>query len=176
MDTFKTIATRKSTRGFKDTQIDEKDLIRILAAGGSAPIGMGAYEAMHITVVQNKARLEKISSLVAAAFKRTDMRPFYGAPTLIIISGKRGAHGMAIEELNAGCIAENMLLAATDLGLGSVFILSTIAAFKADPLLTKSLNIPEDYAPICSIIVGYAKESIKKQDDMINKINYNVIK
>ncbi|MCL2474607.1 MAG: nitroreductase family protein [Chloroflexi bacterium] len=176
MDTFKTIATRKSTRGFRDTQIDENDLIKILAAGGSAPIAMGAYETMHITVVQNKERLEKISALVAASFNRPNMQPFYDAPTLIIIAGKKGAHGMAVEELNAGCIAENMLLAATELGLGSVFVLGTIAAFKTDPLLIRSLNIPEGYTPICSIIVGYAKEGIKKQNDMFNKINYSVIK
>ena len=176
MDTFKTIATRKSTRGFKDNQIEEKDLIKILAAGGSAPVGMGAYETMHLTIVQSKTQLEKIADLVAATLNRKDTQPFYGAPTLIIVSGKKGNYGMAIEELNAGCIAENMLLAATELGLGSVFMLSTVIAFKADPLLIKSLNIPDGYTPICSIIVGYTKEGIKSKNDMTNKISYNVIK
>ena len=62
METLEAIAKRTSTRKFKETQISEENLQAILKAGMAAPVGSGAYNSLHITVVQNQSVFSKINA------------------------------------------------------------------------------------------------------------------
>ncbi|BCN30272.1 nitroreductase family protein [Anaeromicropila herbilytica] len=53
MELMKAIVSRNSIRKYKPEQITEDELNLILKAGCAAPIGMGKYNYMHITVIQN---------------------------------------------------------------------------------------------------------------------------
>ena len=68
MDLMKTIAMRKSTRNYKSEQINDKSLNTIINAGCAAPVGMGAYNSVHITVIQNPDLLDKIAKTTARIF------------------------------------------------------------------------------------------------------------
>ena len=74
----------------------------ILAAGCAAPIGMGKYESAHLTVIQNKDMLAKLSAAAAGAMGR-DGDVLYVAPTVVLISSADvGVPG--IDYANAGCM------------------------------------------------------------------------
>ena len=74
--------------------------------------------------------------------------PLYGAPTLIVISAPEGP----FSQINVSASATTMILAATDLGLATCYVVSTIAILTQ---LKDKLNLPEDFIPVSGILVGY---------------------
>ena len=150
MELFEAIEKRFSNRKFLDKQISNSDLNKIVKAGMQAPVGRGKYEDMHITVIQNNILLDEISNL-------TDRSVFYNAPTLVIISARDDGHGFDKE--NSACVAMNMLLAATALGLGSIYLNLVIGLIKENKNILKKLSLPEGFVPIVGIGLGYADGS-----------------
>ena len=149
MELFDVINKRFSNRKFLEKQISNEDLDKILKAGMQAPVGRGRYEDMHITVIQDKSLLDEINKLA-------DRSVFYNAPTLVIISAKDDGHGLDKE--NSACVAMNMLLAATDLGLASIYLNLVIGLIKDSDVLNK-LNLPLGFVPIVGVGLGYANGS-----------------
>lgn len=176
MELMKAIAMRKSTRSYKAEQISDESLNAILNAGCAAPVGMGAYNSVHLTVIQNFDLLNKITKVTANVFGNPNMKPLYGAPTLIVVSGKPNEKAPAVQMANASCIIENMSLAATDLGLGSVYLLGCLAAFDSDKELLKELNLPESFAPVAAIALGYPADPLTKEKELKQTIQTNIIK
>lgn len=74
--------------------------------------------------------------------------PLYGAPTLIVISAPEGP----FSQINVSTSATTMILAATDLGLATCYVVSPIAILTQ---LKDKLNLPEDFIPVSGILVGY---------------------
>lgn len=60
METLSAIQNRYSCRSFNSDQISDEKLEAILKAGMSAPVGMGAYNSMHLTVIKDKDLITKI--------------------------------------------------------------------------------------------------------------------
>lgn len=147
MDVFEAIEKRFSNRKYLDKQISNEDLNKILKAGMQAPIGRGKYEDMHITVIQTKDFLNEISGLA-------DRSVFYNAPTLVIISARDDGHGLDKE--NSACVAMNMLLAATALNLGSIYLNLVIGLIKEHKDVLDKLNLPEGFVPVVGVGLGYA--------------------
>lgn len=162
METMKTIASRNSVRSYKPEQISETELDRILRAGCAAPVGMGMYQDILLTVVQDKEILQRISALVKNIMN-TEGDPLYGAPSLIIISSK-DMPAPGIDYANAGCIMENMMLEAVESGLGSVVVWGTAFAVSADTELKKTLGIPEEYHALSSVAIGKSNVSLPPKD------------
>lgn len=173
MDFSKTIATRKSTRSYKEEQIKPSELRTILLAGCAAPVGFNAYDTVHMTAIKNQDLLKKIAKCSAEVFNMPGMNPFYAAPTLVIVSAKK-TQTENVEYANAGCITQNMTLAATDLGIGSVFLWGFILALKSNEELLKEFNLPEGFVPISAIALGYPTEELT-EEDLTPKINFNII-
>ena len=146
MELFEVINKRFYNRKFLERQINNEDLNKILKAGMQSPVGRGKYEDMHITVIQDKNLLDEINKLA-------DRSVFYNAPTLVIISAKDDGHGLDRE--NSACVAMNMLLAATDLGLASIYLNLVIGLIKNSDILNK-LNLPLGFVPIVGVGLGYA--------------------
>ena len=156
MELFEAIDKRFSNRKYLDKQISDEDLKKILKAGMQAPIGRGKYEDMHITVIQNKDLLNEISGLA-------DRSVFYNAPTLVIISARDDGNGLDKE--NSACVAMNMLLAATALGLGSIYLNLVIGLIKEHKEILDKLNLSEGFVPVVGVGIGYADgEHIKDHE------------
>ncbi len=68
METMKTMEIRQSCRAYTPEQICEADLEVILQAANAAPVGMGRYEDVHLTVIQNNELLDEIDSVAAEFF------------------------------------------------------------------------------------------------------------
>ena len=95
-----------------------------------------------------------------------DMNMDFGARTLIIVSALPDSGG----NTNAGCIVENMVLAATDLGIDSVIMGIIPAVIKVNEELLEKLGIPEGFAPVLSAVFGYGvdKEDAKEHHISVN--------
>lgn len=175
MNTLEAIAKRKSTRSYKAEQIPEEALCAILRAGASAPVAMAKYDSLHITVVQNEAVIGQINELTAEMFakkigvkKNTD----FGAKTLIFVSTTPTMLPPEMEFANVGIVVENMVIAATDLGIDSVILGGAPSIVAQDADLMKTLGIPEGYRPILGALFGYAteEEPAKEHTIAVNRI------
>ena len=176
MELMKIISMRKSTRNYKSEQINDESLNTILTAGCAAPVGMGAYNAVHMTVIQNPDLLDRITKAIANLLGNPEAKPLYGAPTLVIVSGKPNDKAANIEIANASCIIENMSLAATNLSLGSGYLLGPVFAFNTDKELLKDLNLPEGFIPAAGMALGYPTEPLTTEKELKQTIQLNIIK
>ena len=74
--------------------------------------------------------------------------------------------------VNGGIIIENMVLAATDLGVDSCIMGAPIAALEKNETLLKALGIPEGFRPVLGAVFGYASEKApaKEHTIAVNKV------
>ncbi|SHI21649.1 Nitroreductase [Sporobacter termitidis DSM 10068] len=177
MEALEAILKRKSVRSYKTAQISDKDLEAILEAGKSGP-GGGAY---HLSVIQKPELLKKINDATKQAMlagggfmkERASLpgyEPVYGAPTLILLSAA-DTNGIA----NASCSAENMLVAATALGLGSCYLMSVRGAFAGEggAALLRECGVPEGNTVNCAVIAGYQDgEAFASSAPKVRTVNY----
>lgn len=170
MNTLDAIFKRKSTRAYNGEQISEENLQTIIKAGCAAPIGMARYDTLHITVVQSEELLVKIfDEAEEAMFKSVGIRKNmnFGAKTMIVISSTP-AYREGIEYAHAGFVIENMVIAATSLGINSVVLGGPIAALADSEELKKSIGIPDGFTPLLAVSFGYATEDAPAKEHTIS--------
>lgn len=174
MNTLEAIAKRRSTRSFKAEQISEEALTAILRAGCSAPIALAKYDSLHVTVVQDENIIEQIfdqaqEAVFAAIGVRRNLN--YGAKTLIVVSSLP-PHREGIDYANGAIVIENMVLAATDLGIDSCIMGAPIAALAGNAALSEMVGIPEGFTPVLGAVFGYATDDAPAKEHAItvNKI------
>ena len=163
MNISEAIAKRKSVRAYLDKPVLADDLEKIVEAGRWAP-NAGPFQ---ISVVRNAGFRQKINDRTLDAMvhsgneflqQRASLpgyQPIYGAPVLLLLSGPADApHSMR----NTALAAENMLLEATGLGLGSCYLVSPTLALNGENSrdLAQEAGIPDGYTLQCAVIVGYA--------------------
>ena len=175
-DVMETILHRRAIRRFDTArQIEEDALRQILQAGLYAPSAGGRQGPMFV-VCQDagvNARLGRI--------KRANSRPrmatatsyvsreqpsiaddpkltnaFYDAPTVITLFGPKN---FLFAAEDCAVAAENMMLAADALGIGSCYIGQGWTAF-ADPYGQETLrrwNVRTDYYAVMQLLLGYPR-------------------
>ena len=175
METMQAIKSRRSIRDYTGQPITEEELAAILEAAQAAPVGMGAYENVHLTVVKDLDLLSRINKTAQAAFSG-NTNPLYGAPTLIVVSVKL-QEGMTnnVAYSNAAILVENMALAATDLGVGCCHIWGAIMVVDQNPALIADLKVPEGYTPACAIALGKTRETYGVREIPKDRITVNVL-
>jgi nitroreductase len=160
------IHARRAVREYVPGPLSESIVRDLIDAAVQAPTGM-LLEPWSFVVVQDQELLKKISDRaieiiqehgispeLQAMFARPEWNIFYNAGTLIIICAKPiGEH----PDWDCCLAAENLMLAARDLGLGSCVIGFSWSALK-QPDIKSLLGIPEAYQAIMPIIVGHPKQ------------------
>lgn len=163
MNISEAIAKRKSVRAYLDKPVLADDLAKIVEAGQWAP-NAGPFQ---ISVVRNAGLRQRINDRTLDAMvhsgneflqQRASLpgyQPIYGAPVLILLSAPANAPFSAV---NTALAAENMLLEATGLGLGSCYIVTPTLALNGENNrdLTREVGLPDGYVVQCAVIVGYA--------------------
>jgi len=195
MEFNKVLRERRSTRKYSSEQITKAELDEILLAGINAPIGSNLYKDIHITVIQDKdvmakmcaaanlrlkdrAVYEKLAGEIIAGGKELPQPiPFYGAPTVIIVSHRAQTIQPGIEYANVTSVVHTMHLAATNLGLGSVYVWGILESMRLNPELDRTalLNLPDDFFPLMGLMVGYPANPLVEQDFIPEKIPVNYI-
>ncbi|MDR2520259.1 MAG: nitroreductase family protein [Eubacteriaceae bacterium] len=175
MEFFDTVMSRRTTRSFEARQIEDKDLDALLLAAHMAPIAGANYAMTHMTVVQDTGLLEEIRFDCGAKPKGQEkyIDSFYGAPTIIFFSAN-GVSSDYIEYSNIGCAIENILLAATSLGLGSAYIWGCLKKLRKHPETIEKLQLPDGYEILSAVAVGYPIEPLSQRNPA-DKISVNRI-
>ncbi len=163
MDISKAIVNRKSVRAYENKPVPADVLKKIIEAGQWAP-NAGPIQ---ISVIQNAGLKQRINNRAKDAMLHSEnefvrrraslpgYEPIYGAPVLVLLSAPADA---PLGAANTALAAENMLLEATGLGLGSCFLMSPTRALNGDANhdLAQKAGVPEGYTVHCAVIVGYA--------------------
>ena len=135
-DIFETIMHRRSIRRFEPKQIEEAVLQQILQAGLYAP-SAGGRQGVIFAVCQDKEVNERLGKI------------------------KRAPKNFLFSVDDCAVAAENMMLAADALGIGSCYIGQGWPAF-ADPYgqeILRQWNIPVDHYAVMQLLLGYPRES-----------------
>lgn len=166
--TMETIKTRKSVRSYLDKAVEPEKVKAIAEAGN-----MSAKAAkLSFYAITNPATLREVAETAKEMMKNSGndflaMRagtpgfdPIYNAPAIVVVTAASSMPGFGneINIASAGCAGENMLLAATALGLGSCYTVSPTLAF-ANPTLRAKVGMGEDESPICVIVFGYTDDT-----------------
>ena len=157
MDVFTAMAMRRSTRMFTPEQIKDEDLSLILQAGQTAPVGHSDFAGVRIAALQNPEKLQAWDQHCTTASGNPNYHMFYKAPTLIFVAAKPKDDGQAVYVADVACIMENMHLAATALGLGSVYLWAMVNRVPLTPELLETLALPPEFKPVSVLAVGYPK-------------------
>lgn len=163
MDVFTALKTRRSVRAYAKDDISEKDMKTILQMAMLAPSAANE-QPWDFVVIRNRDILAKAAEInhYAAYAKHAP------AAILLCLNGqKEKIKGMAI--LDMGMCAENLMLAAHGLGIGSVFtgiypMEDRMKAFR------ELCGLPKDVTPIGMIVLGYPKiKGEREADDRYNE-------
>ena len=154
MDLFEALKGRRSVRSYKDEQIKDEELNKILEAGEYAATGMGRQSPKMI-VVQDKETIAQLSKMNAKVFGKEDMDPFYGAPVVLIVLADKSRPTCVYD---GSLVMGNLMLEAEEQGIGSCWIHRAKEEFESEEgkEILKSLGIEGDYEGIGHCILGYA--------------------
>ena len=163
------IKKRMSIRAYSDQTLSDDTINSILEAARCAPSARNLQQ-LEYKVITNKALIRKISDTIRTVLKSNmasvpprpgdppplPLRPdnYYNAPLLIIITGPRENSWI---ENDAGIAAQNIMLYATSINLGSCFIGMT-RLIEKDPEMLRELHITEDKKIAGAVVCGYSKE------------------
>ncbi len=164
---MKVILERRSVRSFDESKaVSESLLTEIVKAGAYAPSAMNR-QAWHFTVVENRELLSKLNDAVKALASSAEEERirarasdnaynfYYRAPVLIIVSMSENA---LYPREDAGCCMQNMMLAATSLGLGSCWINQLGNGASEDKGVREVLGemrVPQGNKVYAALAVGY---------------------
>lgn len=154
MEVFECIKSRRAVRKFLRKDVPWEQISLILDAGRMAPTA-GNLQNFKFVVVLDEDKKKAIAEACVKQFWIAE------ASVLIIIIGEpekakrfygeRGVNLYTIQ--NCATAAENMMLEATNLGLGSCWV----GAFPEDAI-RRILSVPDEYIPYVIIPVGYPDE------------------
>lgn len=153
-----TIFNRRSVRKFTNQDINPEDINLILKAAMEAPSASNE-QPWDFIVVRNKETMLQILDIDshAGALKTANVA--------VVVCGdktKEKYNGYWVQDCSASI--QNILLEATDLGIGSVW-LSIYPDEERVSLLKPILNIPENVTPLAIIALGYPDENQKPKDN-----------
>ncbi|MCL1844300.1 MAG: nitroreductase family protein [Defluviitaleaceae bacterium] len=172
------ITSRRSTRAYKPTQIDESLLTSIITAGRAAQSG-GNEQLTHIIVIQNADILRELIKISKREFAKMPCTEgmyssltstiehardadfhfdwLYSAPTLVVLAHQKG-HTNAMAD--SVCVLQNMTIAAEALGVGSCYQnvphwLDAAAEFRE---YMYDLGLGRNETITCALTLGYSAE------------------
>lgn len=159
MDAITAIKNRISVRQYSDQEITDDALHTILEAGMSGPSAVNARPWSFI-VVRDRDMLNKMADGNGNAAE-----PLREAQVGILICGDLERAFKAAPDywvVDGSIAAQNMILAANALGIGSVWLGTWPQQNKIDA--QKALfNLPEHIVPHSIIAFGYPKEDSRKE-------------
>ncbi|MGA3291046.1 MAG: nitroreductase family protein [Candidatus Bathyarchaeia archaeon] len=169
------IKLRRAIRSYEDKPVLESVIQTMLEAATYAPSAINV-QPWKFTIVTKKAEMNRLSDIAKPALVRAlpdvgdeglvglkkrltdpNYNIFYNAPLLIFVSGAKSPYVV----YDCTMAAQNMMLAAYTLGIGSCWI-GTAVPTANDPKIKPSLGIPEDHDVHAAVIFGYPKGGFPK--------------
>ena len=173
------IEARRSIRDYKDTPVEREKLQIIAECGVKAPSARNLQE-WEVRIVDSKEWIDACTATYLKSVEGTDkakhmLTPtfkniFRNAAAVIFVAAPEGL----FSGVNVGMLGENMMLAATELGLGTCCLGSVQMTF-AEPAMAEhlsSLGFSEGYKLSYALAVGYPNESPEAKPRDMEKIKF----
>ena len=141
---------RHSCRDFSDKQVEKEKLTQILEAAQAAPTAVNK-QPHRLIVVQEANSLAKLAKTANV----------YHAPLAIIVCGDTEAAWTRrfdtknITDVDITIVTDHMMLAATDLGLNSLWV-----CYFDPEILKIEFNIPAHYSVLNVLALGYEQKPL----------------
>lgn len=149
---FTVLKTRRSVREYSGEPVSEADIKTMLVCAMQAPSAKNE-QPWEFVVIKDRGQLEEIAKLNPnATFAKN-------APLGILIclnQSKEVVRGMGI--LDIGMAAENLMLAARGLGLGSVFT-GIFPSQEKMAIFSRICALPQEILPVGFIVIGHPKDA-----------------
>lgn len=149
-----TAKRRCSIRAYQPTPVEQEKVDAIIEAAHVAPTAANR-QPVRIVQVESAAGLARLGKAAN----------LHGAPLAFIVCAdhdrawRRRFDGMTSTAIDASILTDHMMLAATDLGLGSVWICHF------DPAVVRAeFDLPESLVPVNILAVGHAACEPKSPD------------
>ena len=186
---FENIYLRRSVRDYKLDDVPD-DIIRDLIKVGTYAPSAGNKQPWRFVVIKNREMITRLSdrakklwldrvgessdpevTMLANAMKMPEFNIFYNAPVLVLIFTAPGAYS---PQDDCAAAAENMMLAARSLGIGSCWI-GFGMTLGSDTDVLQELKVSEDYRLMAPLIFGYPVKDVqlapqRKEDVTLNWI------
>ena len=169
------IMARRSIRQYSQEPVDREVMTKILECGINAPNGQNR-QSWEVRVVDNPELMQEIKDAMAAAHPDMPAQAvagsFRNAPTMVFVARDPSYDFSAYD---CGLLAENMMLSAWSLGVGSICLGSPVRYLKDNelckPYLDK-LGFSEGYEFCLCIGFGYALESPDAKPRDMSKVRF----
>lgn len=145
---------RFSVRKYKGRQVAGELINTVIEAGRVAPTGAN-LQPYKIILVNSEDGMAKLAKGAKTC----------GAPVAFVICSdtgkafKRPFDGKSMSDIDVSIVTDHMMLAATDLGLGSLWMTYF------DPKIIRSeFNIPDNFEPVNILLIGYSDEQDASPD------------
>ena len=163
---YDVIMRRRTVRSFLDTPVEEEKVQQLLDAAIQAPSG-GNIQPISIIRIEKPESRDKLAKLavnqpwVAKAplcllfcidFHRTGK---WAQAEGASFGGEKALMSFLLAYADVFCSAENALLCATSLGLGTVYIGMVLAAMTE---IRSEFGLPDKVVPVVALCVGYPKK------------------
>lgn len=170
MDTIKTIKQRRSIRNFNNMKIKDEDIKTILECAMLAPTARN-QQGFRFIVVDDNNILNDISSNIEYGKMCKD------ASHAIVVCYEINDESSGLYWVqDASASTQNILLSATDLGIGSVWVAIHPREQKIN-FITNYFKLPKNIKPLCIVALGYKDNFLKELNRYDqSKIWYNTIK
>ena len=197
-DIIEIIKTRRSVRDYKEDPVSVEDIKFLIDCARYAPSGMNT-QPWSFLVIQDKEMIYKLSEegkkamiLLAgqivndprkvpgfiSSLKTKGNNLFHNAPLLVIILGNKKS---VTADWDCAMAAQNMMLAAHSIGIGSCWIGLALPALMDEKIL-KDLGAPSGYKAVAPLIFGYPQDKTimpernEPEVKWINSEQYGLIK
>ncbi len=161
--TYDTILARRSTRKYTDEPVAPEEIRRLLEAAMAAP-SANNEQPWHFIVVTERTLLDQLATFHPYG------KMLFQAPLCIVVCAEPSSDYWVQD---CAAATENILLAATDMGLGAVWC-GVHPNSDREHHVTDILGMPEHISPFCLIAVGhpaeYHKPRTQYRDD---RVHYN---
>lgn len=144
------IFTRRSVRQFEEKVVEQEKIEKILRAAMQAP-SAGNQQPWDFIVVHGKENLAKLAAYnpYAGCLRGAD----FG---IVVLGNKERIMMPEHWEQDLGAVTQNILLEATELGLGSVWF-GTAPDKSRMQFVSDLYNLDSKYLPYSVIAIGYPK-------------------
>jgi nitroreductase len=152
VNVIESVFARRMLRRYLPRAVEREKLILLLQAAMAAPTACNSQPWEFIVVTEPEVLAQLRDQLYAG---------HYNAPAAIVVCGNASlannsaARRSWVQDCSAA--TENILIAATGLGLGTVWVGVYPIPSVIKPVSTV-LNVPEHVVPLCAVYVGYAAE------------------
>jgi nitroreductase len=159
-DFISIVKTRRTVRRFEQRHIEPAVLAELLEAARSAPSAANKQPLEYVVVSNPTVRGQIFANVAWAGYIRPKRDPMPGqepmAYIVLLVNRNIAEHGAAAD---VGAAAENIMLAAWSLGIGSCWMGAI-----GRPEIAKILQIPENMSIDTLIALGYPAEEPVMED------------